>query len=116
MLMIHAWHQSNGAQRKKVLLPDSAHGTNPASSALCGYEVVSIPSDSNGFIDLEFLEGAMDEDVAGIMLTNPNTLGKFEKDIIQITDIVHKKGGLVYCDGAVFNYIVLIIHRHDVIG
>lgn len=106
MLMIHAWHQSQGTQRKKVLLPDSAHGTNPASSALCGYEVVSIPSDPNGFIDLEFLENAMDEDVAGIMLTNPNTLGKFEKDIIKITDIVHKKGGLVYCDGANLNAIM----------
>jgi glycine dehydrogenase subunit 2 len=106
MLMIHAWHKANGAQRKKVLLPDSAHGTNPASSALCGYEVVSISSDSEGFIDLEVLENVMDEDVAGIMLTNPNTLGKFEKDIIKITNIVHKKGGLVYCDGANLNAIM----------
>lgn len=103
MLMIHAYHASRGKQRRKVLLPDSAHGTNPASSALCGYEVVPLPSTAEGLIDIKKLSELMDDDTAAIMLTNPNTLGMFEKDILEITSIVHKKGGLVYCDGANLN-------------
>lgn len=106
MLMIHAYHEAKGGQRQKVLLPDSAHGTNPASSALCGYDVVAIPSDKEGLIDIEKLTQLMDEDTAAIMLTNPNTLGMFEKNILQISDIVHKKGGLVYCDGANLNALM----------
>ena len=106
MLMIHAWHAAQGAPRHKVLLPDSAHGTNPASAALCGYEAVPIPSDAEGLIDIEKLSALMDEDTAAIMLTNPNTLGKFEKNIRKITGIVHEKGGLVYCDGANLNALM----------
>lgn len=106
MFAIRAYLESKGDPRSKVLMPDSAHGTNPASSALCGYDVVQIPSDQEGQIDIEKLKALMDEDTAGIMLTNPNTLGMFEKNIIQITDIVHKKGGLVYCDGANLNALM----------
>jgi len=106
MLMIHAWHQSRGNQRKKILLPDSAHGTNPASSALCGYEVVPLASDAEGLVDVNRLKELMDEDTAAIMLTNPNTLGRFEKNILEITQIVHGKGGLVYCDGANLNAVM----------
>ena len=106
MLMIQAYHSANGNPRKKVLLPDSAHGTNPASAMLCGYKAVQIPSNSEGLIDIDKLEAVMDEETAAIMLTNPNTLGMFEKDILRITEIVHSKGGLVYCDGANFNAVV----------
>ena len=106
MLMIHAYHAAHGKQKHKVLLPDSAHGTNPASSALCGYTAVQIPSDKEGLIDIDQLNRLMDEDTAAIMLTNPNTLGMFEKNILKITDIVHKKGGLVYCDGANLNAVM----------
>ncbi|MFQ5715555.1 MAG: aminomethyl-transferring glycine dehydrogenase subunit GcvPB [Nitrospinales bacterium] len=106
MLMIHAWHTSRGKPRKKVLLPDSAHGTNPASSALCGYEAEPVPSDAEGLIDIQKLAELMDEDTAALMLTNPNTLGKFEKNIREIADIVHQKGGLVYGDGANLNALM----------
>jgi len=106
MLMIHAWHRAQGKPKNKVLLPDSAHGTNPASSALCGYSAVQIPSNEDGLIDIDQLNRLMDEDTAAIMLTNPNTLGMFEKDILKIADIVHKKGGLVYCDGANLNAVM----------
>ena len=103
MLVIQACLEARGEKRSKVLMPDSAHGTNPASSALCGYEVVQIPSDTEGLIDMDRLKALMDEDTAAIMLTNPNTLGMFEKNILEITDIVHSRGGLVYCDGANLN-------------
>ena len=103
MLVIKAWLESRGEKRHKVLMPDSAHGTNPASSALCGYDVVQIPSDAEGQIDMAKLKALMDEDTAAIMLTNPNTLGMFEQNILEITEIVHSKGGLVYCDGANLN-------------
>ena len=106
MLMIHAYHSAQGIQRKKVILPDSAHGTNPASAALCGYSVVQIQSDERGLIDPKKLESLMDEETAAIMLTNPNTLGIFETDILKISEIVHSKGGLVYCDGANLNAIM----------
>ncbi|TDJ49875.1 MAG: glycine dehydrogenase subunit 2 [Nitrospina sp.] len=106
MLIVQAYLATQGNPRSKVLMPDSAHGTNPASSALCGYEVVQIPSDSDGLIDVAKLNDLMDEDTAAIMLTNPNTLGMFEKNILQITDIVHQKGGLVYCDGANLNALM----------
>jgi len=106
MLVIKAWLESRGEKRHKVLMPDSAHGTNPASSALCGYDVVQIPSDAEGQIDIAKLKALMDEDTAAIMLTNPNTLGMFEKNILEITGIVHSKGGLVYCDGANLNALM----------
>ncbi len=113
MLMIHAYHSAKGSPRKKVLLPDSAHGTNPASATLCGYKSVQLPSNAEGTIDVTKLEAAMDEETAAIMLTNPNTLGMFEKDILKITEIVHKKGGLVYCDGANLNAIMGIAKMGD---
>jgi len=106
MLMIHAYHSAQGVQRKKVILPDSAHGTNPASAALCGYSVVQIQSDERGLIDPKKLETIMDEETAAVMLTNPNTLGIFETDILKICEIVHNKGGLVYCDGANLNAVM----------
>ena len=106
MLMIHAYHSAQGIQRKKVILPDSAHGTNPASAALCGYSVVQIQSDERGLIDPKKLEPIVDEETAAIMLTNPNTLGIFETDILKISEIVHSKGGLVYCDGANLNAVM----------
>lgn len=106
MLMIQAYHTAQGKHKTKVLLPDSAHGTNPASASLCGYSAVQIPSNAEGLIDIDKLRQLMDEDTAAIMLTNPNTLGMFEKNILEITDIVHKKGGLVYCDGANLNAVM----------
>jgi glycine dehydrogenase subunit 2 len=113
MLMIQAYHAAQGNPRKKVLLPDSAHGTNPASATLCGYKSVQLPSNSEGTIDVAKLKAAMDEETAAIMLTNPNTLGMFEKDILKITEIVHKKGGLVYCDGANLNAVMGIAKMGD---
>jgi len=106
MMMVRAYHQKNGNPRKKVLLPDSAHGTNPATSTLSGYEVVSLKSNDLGLLNPQVVKNAMDENVAALMLTNPNTLGLFEKDILEITEIVHKKGGLVYCDGANLNALM----------
>ena len=106
MLMIHAYHAAQGVQRKKIILPDSAHGTNPATANLCGYSVIQIQSDERGLIDPGKLESVMDEETAAIMLTNPNTLGMFETDILKIAEIVHKKGGLVYCDGANLNAVM----------
>ncbi len=113
MLMIKAYHSAKGNPRKKVLLPDSAHGTNPASATLCGYKSVQLPSTAEGLIDVAKLEAAMDEETAAIMLTNPNTLGMFEKDILKICEIVHSKGGLVYCDGANLNAVMGITKMGD---
>ncbi len=106
MMAIRALLEKRGNARKKVLLPDSAHGTNPASAALCDYDVVSIPSGPDGLIDIKKLKEAMDKDTAALMLTNPNTLGLFEKDIKKICAIVHAKGGLVYSDGANLNALL----------
>jgi len=114
MLMLRAYHLDRGdTQRRKVLVPDSAHGTNPATAAMCGFHSVSIPSDENGDIDLEKLEAELDESVVGLMLTNPNTLGLFEKDLRRVTDAVHKVGGLVYGDGANLNAILGIVKPAD---
>ncbi len=113
MLMIRAHHLAQGNLRKKVLLPDSAHGTNPASATLCGYKSIQLPSNPQGTIDVAKLEKAMDEETAAIMLTNPNTLGMFEKDILKICKIVHNKGGLVYCDGANLNAVMGITKMGD---
>ncbi|WP_321492700.1 aminomethyl-transferring glycine dehydrogenase subunit GcvPB [uncultured Desulfobacter sp.] len=109
MLMIHAWHAKQGKQRSKILIPDSAHGTNPASATLCGYQSVNIKSGPRGILEPETVAEAMDEDTAGIMITNPNTLGLFEENIKEICDIVHAKGGLVYGDGANMNAVMGII-------
>lgn len=103
MLMIHAYHASQGNPRKKVLIPDSAHGTNPASAATCRYEVVTIKSGPEGILEPRVIETVMDGDVAALMITNPNTLGIFEENFAQIAKIVHEKGGLVYLDGANLN-------------
>nr|WP_321397612.1 aminomethyl-transferring glycine dehydrogenase subunit GcvPB [uncultured Desulfobacter sp.] len=109
MLMIHAWHAKQGKQRSKILIPDTAHGTNPASATLCGYKSVNIKSGPKGILDPKTVAEAMDEDTAGIMITNPNTLGLFEENIQEVCDIVHAKGGLVYGDGANMNAVMGII-------
>jgi len=106
ILMIRARLEERGNPRKKVLIPDSAHGTNPASAAICGYTVETVPSNAEGITDLAALRRAMNEDVAALMLTNPNTLGKFEQDIEEICHIVHEGGGFVYMDGANMNALV----------
>jgi glycine dehydrogenase subunit 2 len=107
MLIVRAYHLDRGdLGRDTVLVPDSAHGTNPATAAMCGYEVVTVPSDSRGNIDVQELAGLMDESVAGLMLTNPNTLGLFEEHILRVADIVHGAGGLIYCDGANMNALL----------
>lgn len=113
MLMIRAFHADRQAPRKKVIIPDSAHGTNPASSALCNYQAVSLKSDERGLISPETLAAVMDQDVAALMLTNPNTLGLFEQDIVKLTEIVHSRGGLVYCDGANLNALLGIARFGD---
>jgi len=92
-----------GETRTKIIVPDSAHGTNPATSAMAGFEVITIPSNPQGGVDLSALEKAMTEEVAGLMLTNPNTLGLFDKNILKIAAVVHEKGGLLYYDGANLN-------------
>ncbi len=113
LLLIRAWHESRGSVRHKVIIPDSAHGTNPASVTLGGYEVVTVPSDSRGCVDMVALESVLDEDVAGIMLTNPNTLGLFEEDITAIAAAVHRVGGLLYYDGANLNAILGVVRPGD---
>ena len=106
MLLFYAYHRSKGAPRSKIIVPDTAHGTNPASAALCGYKPVPIKSNADGMLAPEDVAGLMDEETSGIMVTNPNTLGLFEENIKQIADIVHAKGGLVYGDGANMNAIM----------
>ncbi|MBL7685292.1 MAG: aminomethyl-transferring glycine dehydrogenase subunit GcvPB [Deltaproteobacteria bacterium] len=106
LLAIKAYHTQKGNPRKKILIPDTAHGTNPASSAICNYQVIEIKSRETGVLTPEAVAAVMDEDVAALMLTNPNTLGLFEKHIEEISKIVHAKGGLVYCDGANQNALV----------
>lgn len=96
----------DGQQRKRVLIPDTAHGTNPATCAMLGYETVTLKSADSGLLSPEAVLAAMDDDVAGIMLTNPNTLGLFEAGIKEIADIVHARGGFVYCDGANMNALL----------
>ena len=109
MLIFAAYHQSKGKKRSKILMPDTAHGTNPASAALCGYKPVAIKSGRRGVLNVEQIRELMDEETAGIMITNPNTLGLFEENIREIAEIVHEKGGLVYGDGANMNAIMGIV-------
>ena len=114
LLLIKAYHERRGDKaRTKVLVPDSAHGTNPASAAMCGYQVVSIPSDANGLVDLEKLREAAGPDTAALMLTNPNTVGLFDPNILEITRIVHQAGGLCYYDGANLNAVMGIARPGD---
>ena len=114
LLMVKKYHQSRGdAARTKVIVPDSAHGTNPASAAMCGFTVVNVPSDPKGGVDLEALRAAMGPDVAALMLTNPNTLGLFDANILEITQIVHDAGGLCYYDGANLNAVMGVVRPGD---
>ncbi len=113
MLMVRAWLASQGDPRRKVLIPDSAHGTNPASLSFSGYRTVQVPSNERGMVDPAALDRLMDGETAGIMLTNPNTLGLFEEEIHTIVDIVHRKGGLVYMDGANLNALVGVARPGD---
>jgi len=106
LLIMRAFHAKNGSPRSKVIIPDSAHGTNPASVALSGYTVVQVPSDARGLVDLGQLEKLVDDDVAGLMLTNPNTLGLFEEEIVGIAGVLHRAGALLYYDGANLNAII----------
>lgn len=113
MMIVRAFHDREGNPRSKVLIPDSAHGTNPASISFCRYRAVQVSSDSKGMVDLEELDKLMDDDTAGIMLTNPNTLGLFEENIREIAGIVHGRGGLVYLDGANLNALIGIARPGD---
>lgn len=113
LMVIRACLAARGNPRRKVIIPDTAHGTNPASSTLCGYEVVQISSNNRGMIDAARLEEMMDDEVAALMITNPNTLGIFEKEIQKIADVVHKRGGLVYLDGANLNALMGIAKPGD---
>ena len=115
MLLIKRYHERRGEGRKrtKVIVPDSAHGTNPATVTMCNMTVISVPSGADGCVDIEKLRQTADENTAGLMLTNPNTLGIFEKDILEITRIIHDVGGLVYYDGANQNAIMGVVRPGD---
>jgi glycine dehydrogenase subunit 2 len=114
ILIIRAYHQDRGDdQRTKILVPDSAHGTNPASTTMSGLEVVEIPSDERGNVDLEALREQCDQTVAGLMLTNPNTLGLFDEHMQKIAELIHGCGGLVYGDGANMNALLGVVRPGD---
>jgi glycine dehydrogenase subunit 2 len=114
VMIMRAYHQSRGETgRTRILIPDSAHGTNPASSSMIGYEVVPVPTDKDGNVDLEALQAVCDDRLAGLMLTNPNTLGLFDVNVQKVVDIVHKAGGLVYGDGANMNALLGIVRPGD---
>ncbi len=106
LLMIRAYLEARGEKRTKVICPDSAHGTNPASAAMAGFKVITVKSNEKGLVDIDNLKGVLDEDVAALMLTNPNTLGLFESEIIEMASLVHDVGGLLYYDGANLNAIM----------
>jgi glycine dehydrogenase subunit 2 len=106
ILLVRAYHESKGNPRKKILIPDSAHGTNPATAAICGYQVQNLKSNSDGMVDLAELEQLVDEETAALMLTNPSTIGVFESEIHNIADVLHSKGALLYMDGANMNALV----------
>ncbi|MFF2455343.1 aminomethyl-transferring glycine dehydrogenase subunit GcvPB [Peribacillus simplex] len=106
LMMVKAYHAQKGETRTKVLVPDSAHGTNPASASVAGFQTITIPSDKNGLVDLAELKKHVGPDTAALMLTNPNTLGLFEKEIVEIAKVVHEAGGLLYYDGANANAIL----------
>lgn len=106
MMIVQKYFQSKGENRTKVIIPDSAHGTNPASAKMCGFECVEIKSNEKGQVDIDALKAVLDKDVAAIMMTNPNTLGLFEENILEISKIMHENGSLLYYDGANFNAIM----------
>ena len=107
LMMIRAYHEANGdTKRTKVIVPDSAHGTNPASAAVAGLETITVKSDENGLVDLEDLKRVVGEDTAALMLTNPNTLGLFEENILEMAKLVHDAGGKLYYDGANLNAVL----------
>jgi glycine dehydrogenase subunit 2 len=106
ILLVRAYHEGRGNARKKILVPDSAHGTNPASAAVCGYQVANLKSNAQGMVDISELERMVDEDTAALMLTNPSTIGVFESDIHRIAEILHARGALLYMDGANMNALV----------
>jgi glycine dehydrogenase subunit 2 len=115
VLLMRAHHDAKGegGTRRRILFPDSAHGTNPATAAMAGFDAEEIPSDASGRVDLEALRENLDETVAGLMLTNPNTLGVFESDIIEISRLVHEVGGLMYMDGANLNALMGVARPGD---
>lgn len=114
LMIMKEYHLQRGDfKRTKVIVPDSAHGTNPASATICGFDIIEIESTPEGTVDLEQLKAALSDEVAGMMLTNPNTLGIFEKDIIEISRLVHEAGGLMYYDGANLNALLGIVRPGD---
>lgn len=114
LMLMRAYHESRGDEkRKRIIVPDSAHGTNPASAAMCGLDVVVVKSGENGLVDVESLKPLLGDELAGIMLTNPNTLGLFERDIKEIASLVHDCGGLLYYDGANMNPLLGVVRPGD---
>lgn len=114
LLLIRAWHKDRGQDRRdQILIPDSAHGTNPASCTMVGYRTITVKTNKRGCVDLDDLKSKLGDRTAGIMITNPNTLGIFEENILEITELVHKAGGLVYMDGANMNAILGITRPGD---
>lgn len=114
LMIIKAYHEHrNDKKRKKIIVPDSAHGTNPASAAVAGFDVIEIKSNKEGAIDLEALKAVLNDEVAGLMLTNPSTLGLFEENIVEIARLIHEAGGLLYYDGANLNAIMGITRPGD---
>ncbi|WP_203232056.1 aminomethyl-transferring glycine dehydrogenase subunit GcvPB [Paenibacillus pinistramenti] len=114
LMMIRTYHEERGEHKRiKVIVPDSSHGTNPASASVAGFQTVTLPSKANGLVDLDALRAAVGEDTAALMLTNPNTLGLFEEQILEIAEIVHEAGGLLYYDGANSNAIMGITRPGD---
>ena len=114
LMVIRQYHISRGdLKRTRIIVPDSAHGTNPASAAVCGLEIVQVKSKENGLVDVEDLKPLLDDTIAGIMMTNPNTLGLFEKDIREIAALVHECGGLLYYDGANMNALMGVVRPGD---
>ena len=114
VMIMRAYHESRrDSKRKKIIVPDSAHGTNPATSAMSGFEVVGVATDANGNVELEALKAILDDSVAGLMLTNPNTLGLFEQNVVEVVRLVHEAGGLIYGDGANLNALLGIVRPGD---
>ena len=110
LMLIKAYHESrNDFKRDKIIIPDAAHGTNPASATMAGYKVVTIPSNERGLVDMEKLKAVLGDDVAGLMLTNPNTVGLFDDNILEITKLIHDCGGLNYYDGANLNAVMGVV-------
>ena len=114
LMIIKAYHEKrNDLKRTKIIVPDSAHGTNPASASVCGFEAIEIASNPDGTINIDTLKSVLSDDVAGLMLTNPNTAGVFEKDILEISKLVHEAGGLLYYDGANLNALLGVAKPGD---